>query len=210
MNEYLTLAIRETNPFKPKSDFEILVMDKETRKIQSFELKKDEIVAANGEVFWDIGFVTMVRSVREVSGGLKPSGFMRIYDASTKLKSLLDTATISSSRFFTNTSEKFAVVKVDKVLNISCGENDRGIFQSRIKVKLNGVPTREKEQELLNKDYRWLKYWQHIKKVEKTDEKIAQYLSLLNKSDKDLYLILYRHTFKNKRKMHWIAGMHWL
>ena len=43
------------------------------------------------------------------------------------------------------------------------------------------------------------------------DEKIKQYTKLLNRKSKTLYLILHRHTFKRTgKKMHWIAGMHWL
>ena len=60
-----------------------------------------------------------------------------------------------------------------------------------------------------NKDYRWINYWDFIYENSNFIEKKHKYINLFNSKNKTLYLIIYRHKFKDK-DTNWIVGMHWL
>ena len=210
MYEFLTLAIREKDPKKPRDDFGVVVMDMRTKKIHSLSLEKTDIVSPSGEIFWDIGFITVVKDVsQQVDGRLVPSGFMSIKDATGILKNILELKSKNPEHFFSNLSVDYAIVRVSEVKDITVDEKFDGTMQSRMLVTINGSAWRKLDP-LLNKDFRWIKYWTHIYKTGTVEEKKQQYIKLLNKKSKVLYLLLYRHTFPNGHKNFWIAGMHWL
>ena len=210
MYEFLTLAIREKDPSKPHDDFGVVVMDMESKKIYSFTLEKNEIVSPSGEIFWDIWFITRVKDVnRKSDGKLIPSGYIDKKDATCILKNILELKSKNPERFFQNMNIDYAIVRVSNVSDITVCEND-GKMQSRITVTINGLPASYRLNPLLNKDFRWIKYWSYIYEIDRVEEKKQQYIKLLNKKSKALYLLLYRHTFPDGKKNHWIAGMHWL
>lgn len=211
MYDFLTLAIRETNPMETMSDFDVVAMDTQSKQIHSFSLKKDEIISQSGEIFWDIGFVTRVKDISKDSNGkLVPSGFVCKSDASDKLKTILEAKSTNPDMFFRNRSIVYAVVKVSKLSDIIVEKDNRNVLQSRITVNISRLPLYDNEKTLLNKDYRWIKFWEHIYNMDMVEEKKAQYLRLFNTKRKTMYLILYRHTFPSGKKWEWIAGMHWL
>ena len=210
MYEFLTLAIREKDPSKPQDDFGVVVMDMQSKRIHSFTLEKNEIVSPSGEIFWDIGFITRVKDVdKKADGKLVPSGYVDKKDATSTLKTILELKSKNPEQFFRNWNIDYAIVRVSKVSDITVEEKD-GKIQSRITVTLNGLPASYRLDPLLNKDFRWIKYWTHIYNIDAVEDKKQQYLKLLNKKSKTLYLLLYRHTFYSGKKLHWIAGMHWL
>ena len=211
MYEFLTLAIREKDPKKPHDNFGVVVMDMNTKKIHSFALEKNEILSKSGDVFWDIGFITKVKDVSQKSDGkLVPSGFVAIKDARSSLKTILESKSINPEHFFSNRNVDYAIVRVSNVKDITVEEDDYGTMKSRLTVSINGLPPSKKVDPLLNKDFRWIKYWSRIYKMDAVAEKKGQYIKLLNKKSKTLYLLLYRHTFSTGKKLYWIAGMHWL
>ena len=211
MYEFLTLAIREKNPRKPQDDFEVVVMDMKSKKILGFTLEKNEIISQTGEIFWDIGVITTVKDVDKKSDGrLVPSGYLGKKDASDMLKTILEAKSANPSHFFSNRNVDYGIVRVSNVQDITVEKNKEDIVQSRMTVSINGFPPSHKPENLLNKDFRWIKYWTHIYNIDEVEDKKQQYLKLLNKKSKTLYLLLYRHTFTNGHKGHWVAGMHWL
>lgn len=211
MYEFLTLAIREKDPRKAYDDFGVVVMDMQTKKIHSFVLEKEEIISPKGEIFWDIGFITTVKDVaKNTDGKLIPSGFVKVRDARSSLKAILDAKSTNPEHFFANRNIDYAIVRVSDVKDITVEQNEYGTIQSRITVSINGLPPSRKLEPLLNKDFRWIKYWSHIYKMDAVAEKKSQYIKLLNKKSKTVYLLLYRHTFHTGHKRHWIVGMHWL
>ena len=211
MYEFLTLAIREKDPQKKYDDFGVVVMDMQTKKIHSFTLDRNEIISQTGEIFWDIGFITKVKDVnKREDGKLIPSGFVEKKDATSTLKNILELKSTNPEHFFSNRNVEFAIVRVSNVSDITVEKNKYDVIQSRITVNINGLPPSRKLEPLLNKDFRWIKFWSHIYEIDEIDEKKSLYIKLLNKKSKTLYLLLYRHTFPTGRKHHWIAGMHWL
>ncbi len=210
MYDFLTLAIREKDPKKAYDDFGVVVMDMQTKKIHSFALEKEDIISQKGEIFWDIGFITTVKDVsKKIDGKLVPSGFVKVRDARSSLKSILEAKSTNPEHFFSNFNVDYAIVRVSEVKDITVDKKTDGTMQSRIMVTVNGSAWRKLDP-LLNKDFRWIKYWSHIYKTGAVEEKKRQYIKLLNKKSKVLYLLLYRHTFPNGHKNFWIAGMHWL
>lgn len=210
MYEFLTLAIQEKDPSKPQDDFGVVVMDMQSKRIHSFILEKNEIVSPSGEIFWDIGFITRVKDVdKKADGKLIPSGYVDKKDATSALKNILELKSTNPEQFFKNLNIDYAIVRVSNVSDITVEEKD-GKMQSRITITINGLPVECGPIHLLNKDFRWIKYWRHIYKIDAVKEKKRQYIKLLNRKNKTLYLLLYRHNFYNGKKLHWIVGMHWL
>ena len=211
MYEFLTLAIREKDPTKPQDDFDVVVMNRGDKRIYSFTLEKNEIVSPSGEIFWDIGFATRVKDVKkQIDGKLIPSGYIDKEDATDRLKNILELKSKNPELFFQNKNIDYAIVRVSDIFDITVSKRDDGKMQSRITVTINGLPAAEGKITLLNKDFRWIKYWSYIYEIDRVEEKKQQYIKLLNKKSKALYLLLYRHTFPDGKKNHWIAGMHWL
>lgn len=205
----LTLAIKE---MKPKSNkFLVVVLELNENKIVSIPLKREEIVDQQGTVYWDIGFLTSVEDYRvhneygeeqlEIIGRpeLRKN---RIND----LKGNFEKRAEKAQEFFLNPNSKYAIAKVKRVTQIY-ERNERNY----LKVDFTHiVPAIGTGVELLCKDYKWVKYWTWVNKQGKTEEAINRYMNLLNSRNKDLYVLLYRHKFKDGRQMYWVSGMHWL
>lgn len=203
----LTLAITETKP--RTGEFHVIALEMDSKTIIAINLQKEEIVSKSGVIYWDIGYITIVEDCRLISPGqknkvYKSSGTQLGENYLKNLSGLLDSMSKSGPEFFQNTNKTFAVVKVKNLRNIT-NEITQDVFKSRISVEIAGV---DKVQTLLNKDYRWLKYWQWVLKNGSYKKKIEGYLRLANNSDKTIYLILYRFTFPNNQN-HWIVGVHW-
>ena len=208
MYKYLTLAIREVRP--NVNEFAVVIMEMHSGEFRSFFFEKDEIISTEGEVFWDIGFVTTMKDPPpDKDSRSKPTGFMNIEDARSSLKSILDSKTAYAGAFFANENIEYTIVKAKNVSDITVAEKD-GKIQSRMKVAIEGGFLPPQQQWLLNKDYRWIEYWKHIYEKDTVVEKKKQYIQLFNQHSKTLYLLLYRHTFRDGNKQLWIAGMHWL
>ena len=126
------------------------------------------------------------------------------------LKTVLESKSTNPEHFFSNRNVDYAIVRVSNVKDITVEEDEYGTLKSRIKVSINGLPLSRNVDPLLNKDFRWIKYWSRIYKMDTIAEKKSQYIKLLNKKSKTLYLLLYRHTFPNGQRRYWIVGMHWL
>lgn len=217
MHEFLTLAITETTVNTGK--FNVIAMETKSQHIVAFGLKKENIVSPSGEIFWDIGFTTLVneRPQREYQGNNNSpfviSGNVQLRENGiSTLKSILDAKSLSGPSFFENEKLKFCVLKISKVYGISTRIDNKSESQTikhYLSVNVSGMPVYKNSISLLNKDYRWIHFWNWIYNSSAYDEKKKKYLKLLNRKDKDLYLILYRHNFKTGSQ-YWIVGMHWL
>lgn len=219
--QILSLAIAEMDPRVP-GEFTILGMEMKRRSIRPFLLSKEEIIAPNGDVRWDLGRITDVGSVQEylkehtnkLNMSYIPSN-CRLSEASVDLHQLLEEKKESASDFFTKTNKsRYAIVKVSHVSDITVVPSEKNPHPScKMVVRFQGASN---DESLLNKDYRWVNYW--VRQYEKNnseqnkalfDESRKRYIALLNSKKKNLYCILYRHFFINNSNI-WIAGMHWL
>lgn len=210
MFEFLTLGISEKRP--GNNEFSVIAMDLRNKTFTKFDLDKSDIISDTGEVFWDIGFTTYVNDIThpnkytQLAAGVNPGSY-RIKD----LKSILEAKSANPRDFFENTNLDYSVVKVAGVedMTLKMGNDGYGkdVLKSYMKVNISGISAYENSKVILNKDYRWLKYWNYVYESNKFNEKKIQYMHFLNCKKKNIYLILYRHKFKNNCN-HWIVGMH--
>lgn len=217
MYEFLTLAITETTVNTGK--FNVIAMETKSQQIIPFGLNKEQIISSSSETFWDIGFTTIVtqKPEREYTGNDNSPFIIRgaVTLGANKintLKGILDAKATSGTFFFENEKLRFCVLKVSRVENVSIhldNNSEQKNLKHYLSVNIYGMPAYKNPVSLLNKDYRWINFWNWIYSNSAYDEKKKKYIKLLNRRDKELYLILYRHNFKNGSK-YWIVGMHWL
>lgn len=214
MYELITLAITET--FPNTDEFSVVAYDVKSKNILSFDLVRDQIVSTNGEVMWDIGFTTFVDEIRirESKYGNEMYEAFKVKLANNSidlLKKILEAKVLNGDKFFVNTKERYAIVKVNEVEDISIDKKteSKGGQINKYRIKAN-ITCLKEAKEFLNKDYRWVHYWNWIIKNSEFENKRKKYLDLLNRKDKELYFILYRHKFQGNSSRYWISGMHWL
>jgi hypothetical protein len=213
MYEFLTLAITETDPVR--KDFSVLAMDVKTKDITIFNLKKEDIVSIQDEVFWDIGFTTFVEEViypsnnnnRTVSG-VKFGKYMM-----NRLRNILEAKSTNPDEFFKNESIDYRIVKVlkiDDIITKTDSENyGEDVRKHYLKVYIFGRSTQLNPSKILVKDYRWIKYWNYVISSSEYNIKKDKYLKLFNNKNKTIYFIFRRMKFSSGTH-YWIAGIHWL
>lgn len=216
MHEFLTLAITETDPVK--KDFSVVAMEIKSKNITSFNLKKADIVSLQGEIFWDIGFTTLVKDVINPSSENRyrrtVAGVQLGQNKMHELKKILEAKSTNPKDFFENQNRDYGIVKVSKIQDIE-NRSDNINYKEEVQkhdlvVYISGMPDHLSPHRLLNKDYRWVKYWNYILNSNNYETKKKQYLKILNSKNKTMFLILHRRKFKNGSTNFWIAGIHWL
>lgn len=217
MTDFITLAITEVKP--QANDFNVIAMETKSQTIVPIHLLREQIITSSGDIYWDIGFLTSVNgSIQRKSIGNDNSLF--IVNGSSKLgenktnslKTVFEAKSNTPQTFFDNEKQRFCILKISKVDNISTmtgKESDTDKIRHYLSVYVNGLPAYKNPISILNKDYRWINFWNWVCKNDAFNEKKKQYLQLLNRKDKDLYLIIYRHQFRAGSR-YWIVGMHWL
>ena len=212
-NDFLALSISEKQPGTGK--FNVIAMDTFRYRLYPIRLKKNEIISSDGRIIWDVGRITTAESVEMESESTTDSRNFecvvkncRLSDEPVNLKRILEENSTDYQDFLNSPNMRFAIVKAREVLSIQLEkrtEDERPTC--RIRVSFGSY-----NDKLLNKDYRWVNYWlwqyDHCSEAQ-LEENCSRYLQLLNRRGKTLYLILYRHYFKNGPQK-WIAGMHWL
>lgn len=207
MNKLLTLSIAETQP----NHYNIIAMDARTRNLVALSLSRNEIISPEGIIHWDIGKYTKVTELTKEPGSLKnityrPENFELLANEQINLKSVLEDSLSLSEDFFNLKGNNFVILKAKNVADIvSKTTNGHTNYHMYIVFSdnIHAAPRR-----ILNKDYRWVNYWQRVPKG-KFEETKNKYCALFNKPGKDLYLILYRFYFGNGPQ-EWITGIHWI
>lgn len=202
MYELLTLGMKETY----KDHFELIVLRKNPVKIVSLTRTKNQIINEKGKCFWDIGYVTEVEHIETEKDNvdkliIQGKVHMHSTPCIDKLKRYFENRSADPTAFFDNKEVTYGFVKVDKVYELIEEENGE---KFRMMVHLKGDPA-FKKRKILNKDYRWKKYWQRMYQSSHLIETKERYIEMLNQNTRGLYIIMYRHTYGE-----WIAGMHWL
>lgn len=219
MYEFLTLAITETTVNTGK--FNVIAMEMKSKEIISFGLNREQIISSQGEVFWDIGFTTITDEKprrKYINNGQPNENSQFILTGTIKLgnskynilKNILDAKANTSKDFFENNKLRFCVLKVDRLEDIqSIYDEKNNRLKNYLTIRAYGVPMHINPLKFTNKDYRWINYWDFIYENSNFIEKKHKYINLFNSKNKTLYLIIYRHKFKDK-DTNWIVGMHWL
>lgn len=216
---FLTLSIAEG---RPGSDtFEIncaqLTNTLKTNAIYSFELSKDQIFDDDGDPLWDIGKITLLD--RKPDSSKSTSVVNRVYEPVGKiqflkdkeiplprLKEFLDVNKTDYDEFERDQSMPFAIVKVRHLVAIEEVADKNQKKKQRLFLDFDDD---HRNENLLNKDYRWIHYWKQIPEGQKWGRQ-EQLQQLMNQPGKSLYLILRRFAFSESNRKYWISGMHWL
>jgi hypothetical protein len=186
MSKYLTIAISET--YRNSNRFKIVYFDLSTNTFAEKDISEKEFFEPNGKPVWDLLHVTEVKD-----------GQARLVVAYSKNKvvDLFKKNEISVEKFY-KSSLKYGIVKLSRIKEVKPLDEN---FQTRIVLRSRG-----EDRYLLNKDYRWVKYWLSLNK-ELYDEKSEQWKDFLNNNE--VYAVMYRHVFKKNGSIgRWIAGIH--
>lgn len=211
MYEFLTLAITETVP--NTGEFTIIAMDLKSRNMGCFALSREQIISSKGDVYWDIGYKTLVGDLVETNdyyGNVTCTcRALKTAEKVNNFKKHLEGVSSGETDFFTNCKRKFTVIKVGGLTDITV-KNDDNNTKHYVEVYNQGLSSYNKKTRILNKDYRWINYWNFAIKSGLFNEKKDRYLKLLNEQGKDVYFVLYKRCFSNGKNFYWIAGVHWL
>lgn len=209
MDSFLTLAMSEAKP--GQGEFTVVAGKENSGILAPIYLEKSEITSCDGSIYWDIGSVTRADVVKYIpkNTDTKNVGYkanhpevIKKYDEYELKNFLLDR--VGSYESFKSNQARFIIVKVKEVKNFNVA-----VINGTLKCRMDVVLTGSNDSvSLLNKDYRWVTYWQHVSDEEK-EVCVNRYMTLLNRTDKTLFLILYKHYYSNG-PAHWIAGMHLL
>jgi hypothetical protein len=209
----ITLGIAELE--RGSDDFNIITMDMHSQNIGPINVARDEIISRSGKVFWDIGFLTTLTEGwegqidRNANIQYTVRGETAIGENQLgQLKKILEAKSKKPAAFFNNEKLQSGVVKVSRVEEIYTRSNESE-RRHYMRVHIKGMPADEKPKLILNKDYRWVKFWSWIFDNGEYDDKRQKYIQLFKDSNRSLYLVLYRRYFA-KGPYYWIAGMHWL
>lgn len=216
INEFITLSITETIP--GTGEFSVIAMEIRSQNIISLNLREEEIISKQGDIIWDIGFITHVKEIRKNSISYAnptytATGTSIGANKIASLKSILEAKSNSPQDFFNNEKIQYAIIKTSNVHDISVYVDKQNYNEKVLKYYLSATISNISAVKnpicFLNKDYRWINFWGYMYKSLKFDKKKQEYLKLFNRREKTLYLILHRYHFKNNSS-YWISGMHWL
>lgn len=209
--ELITLSITETIP--GTGGFSVIAMETGSQNIISLNLRKEQIISNQGEIFWDIGFITKVKDIRKnavsyANPTYTATGTSIGANKINALKSIFEAKANSPQEFFDNEKLQFAIIKTTKVNDITVRQQDE-VLKHYLSATVSCMPAYRNPMFFLNKDYRWINFWNFIYRSSEFENKKKKYLKLLNRKDKSQYFILYRHHFRENSNL-WISGMHWL
>lgn len=211
--KFLTLAISEGNPLK--KDFYVRTYDLKSKNFVTLKLEKNEIILKSGEILWDIGYITYVDEITD--SNIK---YNKVYEKPQNpklgdnklgnLKGFLEVKSQEINEFLNNERKNYSILKINELMDIEVIDYGNKCYLNIIGAHVSNNGGKLK---VLNKDYRWVNYWTWVYNKGYLDDRKNKYLQLLNKKERDLYALLYRHTFVRNNiqsRNFWIAGIHWL
>lgn len=203
----LTIGISETR----KNQYVIIAYLEEKCNFVSFVTNK---FYEDGRYLLDIGAKSKIIYQEVSNENIQLTGDMVLSEYLEKEEFLdfLERKKTNFSAFKRNINYIYKIVKVKAIDNISV-TNDNGKVNCRISFFADG----SKDNKII-KDYRWIKYWQHILNLndsEFMDERKNHYKTFFN--NRDTYILLYRFKssnnpqsrFKAKEDPYWISGIYY-
>jgi len=199
--ELITIAISETQ----KDKFKVIAHNKSRNNIKKpfcdIALDKSEFFDSSGAPIWDL-FAKTRAPIKKKNGNFyspEKEGSLVSYIPKGEMASFFNSWTISLGKFFRE-KYPYSIIKIDKIEKINFDKN---------KIRMDIVSRGYNRSNLLVKDFRWVQYWEQISEKEKT-EKASFWEGFLNNPQKEIFAMMYWHTFKSGKKFFWIAGLHCL
>lgn len=208
MNDLLTLAISQTYA---NDKYEVLTYCLEDERFYPLEIYKENFFSNDGSAVWDIFHVTRVGGVQSEKLKLcKAIGSTQMVGKKTKkeMKEFFAKKVSKAGYVFSKAADSdgqsYYVIKADTINEIQKPQLKDKKWQSIIEFGANGTSFAHK----LNKDYRWLAYWEKIAE-EDIPKKIDDWITYFGKCDKEIYLVIKKYQFpKNGNIGKWISGFH--
>lgn len=207
MNTLLTLAISEMEP----GNFKIVAADLNKNVFYSLELKEKDFFDEYGTPVWDLFAITSGIKVVSTYRLHKIIGkaYIQKYYTKDEMKKFFDSKLMLLDTFIKNDTYQYGIFKLQSIKLEEpkfINKNGRKILRQYLHLpnrRLSKKPIR-----LLNKDYKWITYWENIPK-DLWEVKVKHWESYINSSNKEVYAIGYSMRFNNRR-IGWICGFHCL
>ncbi|WP_394217563.1 hypothetical protein [Halobacillus trueperi] len=204
MTKLLTLSISETW----KNNYKVVTYDMDACQFHSLQIKESQFRDKDGKIIWDLFGVTKVNQAIPTQSEFSTISGQPVlvkYLDKEEMISFFNNYKTSAKRFFYGNAS-YGIVKVDSISKIHIPVLKNNKLTQKIDFKSGSKPFTFK----LNKDFRWLKYWENVPE-RKIVEKINQWTTFLNNKNKSVYLILYHHKeYNNPKYNKWIVGFHCL
>jgi hypothetical protein len=202
MNEFLTISISETG----RSQYKVVTVCKQDSRFYALNITEDQFVNNNGSIAWDL-FGWTKANLNYVGRSLyRPVGTTPIvvnYMSKEEMIGFFEKIKVKLKTFLdVECHLEYGVIKVDEVLDIQPPYTSDNMTKQRVRIVSEKYPS----YPLLNKDYKWLNYWENVRE-EQMQEKIEHWHSILNHEDSSVYAVLYRHQFRTSFQK-WICGFH--
>lgn len=202
----LTIGISETR----KNQYVIIAYLEEKCSFVSFVTNK---FYEDGKYLLDIGAKSKIIYQEVDNENIRLTGDIVLSEYLDKEEFLdfLEKKKTNFSAFKRNINYIYRIVKVKAIDSIFVSnENDK------VKCKISFFADGSKDNRII-KDYRWIKYWQHILNLKDSkimDERKKHYKTFFN--NRDTYILLYRlknnnsqSRFKEKEDPYWISGIYY-
>lgn len=201
MNEYLTISISETRRF----EYKVVTVCKQDSRFYALNITEDQFVNNDGSIAWDL-FGWTKANLDYIGRGLyRPKGAppeVVNYMSKEKMKYFFNQLDVELETFLDDDCQlEYGVIKVNEVREIQPPYTSDNMTKQRVQI-VSGNTSRT----LLNKDYKWLNYWENVDE-EQIQDKIEHWHRVLNQEDSSVYAVLYRHQFRNNAQK-WICGFH--
>lgn len=197
----LTLAIALN---AKNQSYDVICYDLHKERLIPLELEKTDIQGKNG-IYFDIAAITEVEALRE-NEIIYPVGSKKIVERYSRkqLKQLFEKLYVNIERFIKSKEvNPYSIIKVSQITELGKKNSSNYGILPTISFYANGVI----QKGILVNDYRWINYVRAI--GEKSSKRLAEYKTLLNKKDQQVYLIMRRAEGAKEVKIY-VVGIHYL
>lgn len=212
LKSLLVIAISEEKP----KEFKIIAIDIKDEIFYDLDLKEKDFFDRNGKPVWDLFAVTEGVRLAKSNNKYKVMGkaYIKRYYSAGEIKKFFASRRMTLNMFMNkiqsldekrDNSPLYGIVKLDSI------RLKRPKYEGNRLKQYVIVPNRrigKGDIELLNKDYKWISYWENISE-DLWEAKIKQWEEYLNRKDKEVYAICFSIRFSNGRRR-WIGGFHCL
>lgn len=205
MYRLLTLAISEMK----KNNFKVIVYDLDNQRFCGLQIHERDFNYEGEVPSWDLFGVTELENLTPPNRGefYTPIGKATVkeYYRKKEIVNFFKRRKISYKRFL-NSNERYGIIKIDMIEKIDMPKRreNNGLYQ-----RVSLITAGQRQRPILNKDYRWLNYWDNISE-DNWQDKLTKWKNYINKRDKEVFAVVNNHTFPDGSKNKWIAGFHCL
>lgn len=195
----LTLSISETW----ENNYKVVAYNIDKHQFHALKIHESKFFNPDGSNAWDLFGVTSVEGLKPTSGEfMDPIGLPRVVNYYNK-KEMIDffnRKQMPANRFFSGRFD-YGIIKADSITKIHLP-----IIHEKLSQKIDFFSGSYKYPNVLNKDFKWLQYWNQLPKDE-YEEKILQWTNYFKENNNEIFLVLHYYS---RYQYRWIVGFHCL